>query len=134
MKFCSAFSALFMMKPSPRTEFQTQLDGTDGVVSGELTEQEDAEPAPAIEAPCAGIAVVPDNSEVTGYQVYEDENQSGTKNSRPALDKMMADVREGRIETVLVYSFSSFARSTTHLLSALEEFRKLGVKFVSITE
>ena len=72
--------------------------------------------------------------QITGYQVYEDENQSGTKSSRPALDMMMADARAGRISTVTVYSFSRFARSTTHLLSALEEFKKLDVKFVSVTE
>ena len=71
---------------------------------------------------------------VTGYRVYEDENQSGTKNSRPALDQMMRDVRSGNISTVIVYSFSRFARSTTHLLSALEEFKKLSVNFCSITE
>jgi DNA invertase Pin-like site-specific DNA recombinase len=72
--------------------------------------------------------------DITGYLIYEDENQSGTKSSRPALDKMMKDVRAGGASTVVVYSFSRFARSTTHLLSALEEFNKLGVNFCSITE
>ena len=71
---------------------------------------------------------------ITGYRVYEDENQSGTKSSRPALDQMMKDVRSGCISTVIVYSFSRFARSTTHLLSALDEFKKLNVTFCSITE
>ena len=72
--------------------------------------------------------------EITGYLIYEDENQSGTKYSRPGLDKMMADVRAGHISTVVVYSFSRFARSTTHLLNALSEFQKIGVGFNSITE
>jgi DNA invertase Pin-like site-specific DNA recombinase len=72
--------------------------------------------------------------EITGYRIYEDENQSGTKSSRPALDKMMADVRAGGISTVIVYSFSRMARSTKHLLSALEEFKNLGVSFCSVTE
>jgi DNA invertase Pin-like site-specific DNA recombinase len=35
---------------------------------------------------------------------------------------------------VIVYSFSRYARSVTHLLRALEEFRKVNVGFVSITE
>lgn len=56
------------------------------------------------------------------------------KHSRPALDRMMNDVREGMIEKVIVYSFSRYARSVTHLLRALEEFKKLSVGFVSITE
>ena len=47
---------------------------------------------------------------------------------------MMKDVREGLIEKVIVYSFSRYARSVTHLLRALEEFRKVNVGFVSITE
>ena len=66
--------------------------------------------------------------------IYEDENQSGVKQSRPSLDRMMKDVRAGLIEKVIVYSFSRYARSVTHLLRALEEFRKLNVGFVSITE
>lgn len=71
---------------------------------------------------------------VTDYVIYEDENQSGVKQSRPSLDRMMKDVRAGLIEKVIVYSFSRYARSVTHLLRALEEFRKLNVGFVSITE
>jgi DNA invertase Pin-like site-specific DNA recombinase len=47
---------------------------------------------------------------------------------------MMKDVREGLIQKVIVYSFSRYARSVTHLLRALEEFKKIGVGFVSITE
>lgn len=46
----------------------------------------------------------------------------------------MAEVRSGKIERVVVYSFSRFARSTTQLLSALEEFRLLNVEFVSLSE
>jgi len=71
---------------------------------------------------------------VTDYVIYEDENQSGIKQSRPALDRMMRDVRDGLIHKVIVYSFSRYARSVPHLLRALEEFKKTGVGFVSITE
>jgi DNA invertase Pin-like site-specific DNA recombinase len=68
------------------------------------------------------------------YEIFEDENQSGTKKSRPALDDMMKRVRAGECEKVIVYSFSRFARSVTHLLSALQEFENLGVKFLSMSE
>lgn len=47
---------------------------------------------------------------------------------------MMKDARDGLIEKVIVYSFSRYARSVTHLLRALEEFKKMNVGFVSITE
>lgn len=36
--------------------------------------------------------------------------------------------------TVIVYSFSRFAMSTTHLLSALEEFEDLDMLFISVSE
>jgi site-specific DNA recombinase len=71
---------------------------------------------------------------ISDYILYEDENQSGVKQSRPALDRMMKDVRDGMIEKVIVYSFSRYARSVTHLLRALEEFKKMDVGFVSTTE
>jgi len=71
---------------------------------------------------------------ITDFVIYQDENQSGIKQSRPALDRMMADVRDGFIETVIVYSFSRYARSVTHLLRALEEFKKMNVGFISTTE
>lgn len=71
---------------------------------------------------------------INNFIIFEDENQSGTKKSRPALDNMMKRVRAGECEKVIVYSFSRFARSVTHLLTALQEFEDLGVKFISISE
>ncbi|MBC7539754.1 MAG: recombinase family protein [Bacteriovorax sp.] len=38
---------------------------------------------------------------------------------------MIKDVRDGLIEKVIVYSFSRYTRSVTHLLRALEEFKKM---------
>jgi DNA invertase Pin-like site-specific DNA recombinase len=71
---------------------------------------------------------------IADYIIYEDDGISGAKASRPALDRMMKDVEEGKIEKVIVYSFSRYARSTSHLLKALETFKSLGVAFVSTTE
>src|ERR1017187_5690823 len=71
---------------------------------------------------------------VKDYEVFSDHGISGAKVSRPSLDRMMKEVEEGTISHVAVYSFSRFARSTTHLLRALENFQKLGVEFVSYTE
>jgi DNA invertase Pin-like site-specific DNA recombinase len=56
---------------------------------------------------------------------------SGTKDKRPALDRLLADVRQGKVDVVLCWRFDRFARSTSHLLRALEEFNALGVDFVS---
>ena len=71
---------------------------------------------------------------ITDYEIFEDFNVSGSKSSRPELDRMMKDVRSGMIGTVVVYSFSRFARSTKFLLDSLEEFSLLKVNFVSLSE
>lgn len=68
------------------------------------------------------------------YTIYRDEGVSGAKANRPQLDLMMTKVRALEYGGVLVYSFSRFARSTRHLLTALEEFQQLGVTFMSLTE
>ena len=65
---------------------------------------------------------------------YIDDGISGNKESRPALDEMMKAARAGRVDAVAVWRFDRFARSTTHLLQGLEEFRQLGVNFISLRE
>jgi DNA invertase Pin-like site-specific DNA recombinase len=65
---------------------------------------------------------------------YVDTGQSGTKDSRPQLNELMDDARKRKLDAVLVWRFDRFARSTRHLLVALEEFRGLGVGFVSYME
>lgn len=71
-----------------------------------------------------------------GYRAteYVDDGVSGTKASRPALDRLMADARSGRLDTVIVWRFDRFARNTAHLITAMEEFRALGVHFISLRE
>lgn len=71
---------------------------------------------------------------ITDYELYADENISGAKISRPSLDRMMAAVKNSEHRCVVVYSFSRFARSTTHLLTALEEMKKHETDFISLTE
>ncbi len=70
-------------------------------------------------------------SEVTEYV---DVGQSGAKVSRPALDRLMKDARGRRIDAILVFRLDRAARSTAHLIAMLEEFRALGVEFISINE
>jgi DNA invertase Pin-like site-specific DNA recombinase len=59
---------------------------------------------------------------------------SGLRDDRPQLNRLWQQVRAGKVSTVLVWKFDRFARSTKQLIDALEEFRHLGVAFVSITE
>jgi hypothetical protein len=46
----------------------------------------------------------------------------------------MVDARRRRMDIVLVWRFDRFARSSHHLVVALEEFRSLGIDFVSFQE
>jgi len=68
------------------------------------------------------------------FKEYVDEGISGTKDSRPALNELMNDAKKRRFDVVLVWRFDRFARSTKHLILALEEFRNLGIDFVSYQE
>ena len=68
------------------------------------------------------------------FREYVDQGQSGTKDSRPQLNTLMDDARKRKLDAVIVWRFDRFARSTKHLLSALEEFRSLGVGFISYQE
>jgi DNA invertase Pin-like site-specific DNA recombinase len=93
-----------------------------------------ADQASGLEAQVRTLREFCEKNQITHYELFADENQSGAKASRPSLDRMMTAVRNGEIDKVVVYSFSRFARSTTHLLGALEEFRKMSVSFISYTE
>ena len=72
--------------------------------------------------------------ELEAFGEYVDVGISGSKDSRPALNRLMADARKRRFDTVLVARFDRFARSTRHLVLALEEFNALGVDFISLSE
>jgi DNA invertase Pin-like site-specific DNA recombinase len=62
------------------------------------------------------------------------DHVSGAAAERPALDRLWQAVRTRKVDTILVWKFDRFARSTKQLIDALEEFRHLGVDFISITE
>lgn len=65
---------------------------------------------------------------------YVDIGESGATDSRPELNRLMDHARKRQIDAVLVWRFDRFARSTKHLLLALEEFRSKGIQFVSYQE
>ena len=65
---------------------------------------------------------------------YVDRGISGSKDSRPELNRLMADAHRRSFDAVVVWRFDRFARSVSHLLRALETFKALGVEFVSLSE
>jgi len=68
------------------------------------------------------------------FKTYKDSGISGTKETRPALSELMNDAKKKRFDVVLVWRFDRFARSTKHLVTALYEFRNLGIDFISYQE
>jgi DNA invertase Pin-like site-specific DNA recombinase len=68
------------------------------------------------------------------FREYIDVGESGAKDSRPELNNLMADARKRKFDAIFVWRFDRFARSTKHLLLALEEFRSLGIQFISYQE
>ncbi len=69
------------------------------------------------------------NAQGIPYVIYQDK-MSGTKTSRPALDRMMSHVRSGGIQIVVCFKLDRLGRSVIHLVETIREFDRMGVAFV----
>jgi len=65
---------------------------------------------------------------------YVDTGWSGTKSSRPELNRLMADVRLGKVQVILTWKLDRLARSLAHLVQTIQELDSLGVRFVAVTQ
>ncbi len=74
--------------------------------------------------------------EATGecVKVYTDRGYSGKNTDRPAFQKMMSDIMDGRIRRVIVYRLDRISRSVLDFVGVIEEFQRHGVDFVSTME
>lgn len=64
-------------------------------------------------------------------QIYA-EKESGSRAKRTALDTLLRDAREGRVDIVVIYRLDRLGRSPLHLYQVLEEFKRLKVRLVSV--
>jgi DNA invertase Pin-like site-specific DNA recombinase len=62
------------------------------------------------------------------------DRMTGSKESRPALNRLMADAKARKFDVVVVWKLDRFARSLKHLVTAIAEFESLGVQFVSLRD
>src|SRR3954466_2989846 len=72
-----------------------------------------------------------------GWQIvqeFTDQGVSGCKESRPALNRLMADACRRRFDAILVWKIDRFGRSLKHLVNALAELAALGVAFISLRD
>jgi DNA invertase Pin-like site-specific DNA recombinase len=65
---------------------------------------------------------------------YTDHGISGSRESRPELNRLMADAHQRKFDAVLVWKVDRFGRSLRHLVNALAELGALGVAFVSLRD
>ena len=65
---------------------------------------------------------------------YTDQGVSGCKESRPALNRLMADACRRRFDGILVWKIDRFGRSLKHLVNSLAELAALGVAFISLRD
>ncbi len=63
---------------------------------------------------------------------FTDQGVSGCKESRPALNRLMADACRRGFDAILVWKIDRFGRSLKHLVNSLAELAALGVSFISL--
>lgn len=69
------------------------------------------------------------------YDIYEDNGKKGTNFDRPEFNRLMDDIRAGKVKCVLVKDLSRFGRDYIEAGEYLEKiFPFLGVRFISITD
>jgi len=61
-----------------------------------------------------------------------DYGVSGSKESRPQLNRLLAGARARKFDGVLVWKLDRFGRSLKHLVNSLAEFESLGITFVPV--
>ena len=67
-------------------------------------------------------------------QGYDDGGLSGATLERPALQQLLADIRDGRVDIVICYKVDRLTRSLADFAKIVEIFDAKGVSFVSVTQ
>ena len=73
------------------------------------------------------------NNNLDVFDIYNDII-GGSKDSRPAFNRLMNDIRSKKVACVLVYKLDRIGRSLQHLLQLFQEFKNQDIKFISITQ
>ena len=66
--------------------------------------------------------------------VYSDEGFSGKDLNRPAMTNLMTDIKQGKIDTVLIYKLDRLSRNVSDVLYLVDLFDKYDVVFFSLHE
>src|ERR1700691_5730209 len=63
---------------------------------------------------------------------FVDQGVSGTKDSRPAMNKLMQAARTRTIDAVVCWKIDRWGRSMPHFVASVQELRNLGVRFIAV--
>lgn len=67
-------------------------------------------------------------------EIYSDEGFSGKTLLRPAMERLIADVKANRVDIVLIYKLDRLSRHVKDVLELVELFDKYNVTLYSLTE
>jgi hypothetical protein len=67
-------------------------------------------------------------------RAYDDGGLSGGTMERPALQRLLDDIREGHVDVVVVYKVDRLTRSLADFAKMVEVFDARGVSFVAVTQ
>ena len=73
-----------------------------------------------------------DRESIDIYSIYREEGISGSKTTRPELDRMLMDMRKKLFDAIIVWKLDRLGRSVQHLLSLLQEFQNKGIRLICI--
>src|SRR5215831_10609929 len=65
---------------------------------------------------------------------YIDTAVSGSKSSRPELDRIMADAKKHAFDVILVWKLDRWGRSVTHISESLHALASAGVRWIATTQ
>lgn len=68
------------------------------------------------------------------YEVYKDAGYSGKDIHRPDFERLLADLKAGKIKTIITYRLDRISRSITDFGNLITLFEKYGVDFISVSE
>src|SRR4030043_2405192 len=68
------------------------------------------------------------------YGIYSDNGISGARQSRPAFNEMIDEMRRYKFNMIVVTKLDRIGRSLQHLLTLFDEFKSKGVQFAAVTQ
>jgi len=103
-------------------------------IYGRVSTEEQAQEGFSIAAQKEKLTAYAHSQDWEIYEYYIDEGISAKNTDRPALQRLLQDVRNRRLDVVLVYKLDRLTRSVLDLYQLLQEFDRYDVKFKSATE